>query len=757
MIVLCLFASGVTAQSISGEWKAMLSYHDASKSIKAFGKIYVLAGKGLFYYDPSDNSVYTYDKVDILSDTGISAIDLCVQDNSIVIGYENGNIDILYENNQVYNITDLLFSSESDKTIYDINVSGSKAIITTAFGIVVLDVINKQIDNSYFIENTPVSSVYHNGSLFCATNKGTYKGDTSKNLLDISNWNLLFKYNFKFLCSFDSELLGCASDNKLYIINTDTGSIQLFADNIQMVCMNNNRLIVWKNGYLYVYSSIDDYNKYVFDNCPEHVTVDGTYLWMCMGKDGLYGHKIQNNDIKTFVTSVIPNSPRRNYFNWMDFQQNKQRLLVAGGSLNYTGIDYEGTLMTYKDLIWNYFDDDISSSTGLKYINVTCIAEDPAEDNHFYVGSARHGMYEFRNGSFVKLHTWNNSGLTTIIPENPYNYVSVDGLKYDDSGNLWLFNNEVDTIIKIIDKEGNWHGLYYPEISGFPTFKHFLFDSNGQIWANSTRYYPGLFCINTNGTPYDNSDDTFKFSGNTFINQDGTSETINDIFFIEEDLEGIIWIGTDKGIFTIKDSPDFINNKNQIMYRIKIPRNDGSGQADYLLNGIYTTAICIDGANRKWIGTMNDGIFLIGSDNKETIEHFTTDNSPLLSNYIMSIEVNNLTGEVYIGTADGLNTYGGNATKAEEKLSDSAISVYPNPVMPEYDGYITITGLTYQSKVKVISTSGRLIYSGISDGGSFTWDGTGGDGKKVSSGIYHILVTDKNGNNGAVSKVTIIR
>jgi ligand-binding sensor domain-containing protein len=432
-------------------------------------------------------------------------------------------------------------------------------------------------------------------------------------------------------------------------------------------------------------------------------------------------------------------------------------MLMVGGTHNYSNIEYEGTVMIYNKDRWSYLDDDISSKTGIKYINLTSVVEDPKEENHYFVGSGRHGLYEFKDNKFYKLHTYNNSGLTTIIPADPKNYVSVDGLKYDTKGNLWMVNNEIDTIIKIMKPDGSWKGLYYPEISGLPTFRKLDFDKDGRIWTNSSRYKAGMFCLDINNTLDNNDDDKHKFVGPTFTNQDGVSEIINDIFFFEFDKNGEMWLGTDRGIFVLREPEKFLSDDNVIFERVKIPRNDGTNLADYLLSGIYTTAICIDDANRKWIGTQNNGVFLLSEDGKETIHHFTEENSPLLSNYIQTIAINSSTGSVFFGTSLGLIEYGGDATEPENSLSESNIEVYPNPVNPYFDGPVTIKGISDKCTVRIISASGSLVYQGYSNGGTFTWNVTDRNGNRVSSGIYHAIITDLNNSKSTSVSITVIR
>ena len=216
-----------------------------------------------------------------------------------------------------------------------------------------------------------------------------------------------------------------------------------------------------------------------------------------------------------------------------------------------------------------------------------------------------------------------------------------------------------------------------------------------------------------------------------------------------------MWIGTDKGLFVIDDAEEFF--KNGIFKQIKIAREDGTGLADYLMNGIYIKALDIDAANRKWVGTLDNGVFLISADGLETIHHFTTENSPLPSNYIESIAINHNTGEVFIGTDKGIASYKSNATRPEEKLEKGIIHAYPNPVKSNYNGNISIVGLTNECNVKIVDGSGYIVNEGTSLGGMYTWNGRNHKGEKVSSGVYHVLLYDKDGKEGEVTKIIITR
>ena len=222
-----------------------------------------------------------------------------------------------------------------------------------------------------------------------------------------------------------------------------------------------------------------------------------------------------------------------------------------------------------------------------------------------------------------------------------------------------------------------------------------------------------------------------------------------------EDLETNLWIGSPAGPLILEK--DKLNEDNPKFIQVKVPRNDGTDYADYLLSGIKITCIGVDAAGRKWFGTTGNGVFLISANNIEQIHHFTSENSKLLSDNILSLAVNSTTGEVFFGTDNGLCSYMSDATTTHEEMTKDNVWAYPNPVTPEYTGLITVTGLTLNADVKILSANGALIAEGRSNGGTFTWDGCDKNGNRVASGVYMVATATSSGQKGTVCKIAIVR
>ena len=235
-----------------------------------------------------------------------------------------------------------------------------------------------------------------------------------------------------------------------------------------------------------------------------------------------------------------------------------------------------------------------------------------------------------------------------------------------------------------------------------------------------------------------------------------TINILDGVRYCIEDLDGSIWIATSSGPLLL--TKDQMDSENPVLTQVKVPRNDGTDYADYLLAGIDITSIAIDGAGRKWFGTNGNGVYLISADNMEQVQHFTTTNSCLLSDIILSISINPSTGEVFFGTDKGLCSYVSDATEPSEEMTKDNVYAYPNPVdFNNYNGYITITGLTFNADVKIMSSYGTLVNEGHSNGGTYVWDGCDQKGKRVASGIYMVATATSNGEKGTVCKIAIVR
>lgn len=759
LIIGCLHVSLATAQRMY-QWEIYPSYHNSLKNVAGNEKIYSLCNNNLLSYQPNNQELYLYDKTNLLNESNIAFIQYNNSVQKLLIIYSDGNIDLLRKNETVINIPQYKNTNISNKDIHGVNISGKYALLSTAFGLVVLDMDKEVIVNTYTLERETYAAVIYENKLYAATTNGVYTGDMALNLLDKKNWNYFSPLVFTEMTVFDNCVFGNNHDEFLYKLSkAENQFLKIEERNFHILNTYENQMIAASNDKICLFTKADEYTVIYQNNNFQDLSYSNGIFWASKGYEGLQPYKKNaNNQLEAIGEAIIPNSPIRDCFNYLSYTSGN-RLLAVGGSLNYNGIVNDGTVMYYENGKWTNFQDgnDIVEATQVPYTNTVNITQDPQDPNHHFVTSARTGLYEFQDGKLLRHYSCDNSRLNSIRPddeEKKRRYVSTSGAVYDQDHNLWLINNEVDTIINIIKADGTWTKIYDEKIKGYPTCDFIHFDRKGRVWINSRRYSPGIYMLDYNGT-IDNTSDDQSILRSTITNQDGISYSPYFFYCMTEDHNGEIWIGTDIGLFVISD-PDQFANTNFHYTQIKVPRNDGTNYADYLLNNTTITCIAVDGANRKWIGTTS-GVYLVSADGMETIYHFTTDNSPLISNNINYIAIDPKSGQVMIATDKGLIAYNNDAADPEETLEKSNVLAYPNPVKPEYNGYITIKGLTKNCSVKITSPNGQLIASGTSNGSIFTWNGRDKQGKRVASGVYSVMATDEEGKESVVTKIIMIR
>lgn len=753
-----LMSNTINSQQV-GDWRIYKSFHNATQNITVGNNIYVLSYGSLYSYDNEDKSITTYDKTNLLNDDQIAHISYNNLLKTLVIIYENSNVDLYIDEKEIYNLPDFMNKSISGKKLNSVFPKDEYLYLSTDFGIVILNIKKKEITNSYVLNKKVNGIVIKDNVIYAATTKGILTGKLIDNLLDNSMWKILTSETFNQIMLYDDTILG-NNGNSIQIINPADGSTTKLTDgNFSFYNLSDGKLILGNESSLVIFNgNLKSYYKITQDESFQSLSYNKSrdMYWGSNGSRGLMGYKYNkdNNTLENVVQSVIPDSPVRNLFEYMNF--NNGYLLVAGGGINLSRYSNPGTIMTYKDGTWSSFQEKgISEQTGLDYLDITSVVEDPRDKTHFFASSAGEGVYEFKDGKFVKLHAANNSTLRSLQSNNDPTYLRIHGLIYDKNNNLWALNSQVPNIINILKNDNKWISLDYPEISKKILVKQLMFDSRGWGWLCASSWKePGLFCFDTNGTLENTRDDKTKLYSN-FMNQDGTQLGSLSIFCAVEDKNGAIWIGTSSGPLVV-NNPSKIFDNNFYFTQIKVPRNDGTNNADFLLDKEKINAICIDGANRKWIGTEAGGAYLISEDGLETIHHFNMENSPVPSNNIMSITIDPESGIVYFGTEAGLATYRSDATEGNESFSDEA-HAFPNPVKPDYNGYITITGLIRDSDVKITDSNGNLICTGTSLGGQFSWNGKNSSGKRVASGVYFVLATNKEGKEGIVTKILMIK
>ena len=505
--------------------------------------------------------------------------------------------------------------------------------------------------------------------------------------------------------------------------------------------------------------------------------LDGSYIYAASQSNGLYRAPLTANLLdknnwtrvggyverpKTMDANLLnqaktlsPGGPKYNGFTYIQYLNNRLYTVPGMFKSGYGDSNTPGSVQILHDGEWTNYQENLSLKTGYDYLDNNVLAVDPRNANHVFVGG-RTGLYEFLDGQLKAYYNKDNSLLQGAMykgRELGNNYVLINGLRFDNKGDLWILNSQAsrENLLRL-SADGQMTSFSKPALMkdgvGGSVLTSMVFDNRNNLWfCNDHWGYPALFCYQPA------TDKLLTFT--RFVNEDGSSLDLvpHSVMPLSN---GDVWVTTTIGPLLLSRSA-IDNPETAVFTQVKVPRNDGTNLADYLLSGIDVTCMAIDGGGRKWFGTKANGVYLISADNMTQVKHILSSNSPLLSDNILSIAINNATGEVFFGTDKGLCSYMSDATTPSDQPSEDKTYAYPNPVKPGYTGPITIVGLSMNADVKIVTTNGVLVAAGTSNGGSFVWDGKDKFGKPVASGVYMVESADEDGNNGVVCKVAIVR
>lgn len=762
-LIICLLVISTSIRSQQHErWRTHLASYNTTAVAEAENDVYAMADGTIYSYGKNDNKVKMYTKLNGLSDSDVKLIRYNMAVHMLVVVYSNGNIDLMSRDG-IYNLPYLKNAGNiQDKTPNEINFVGERAYLSTHFGIVVIDLKKKEVSETYKLGMKVYSSCLHGEMIYASTERGLYTASTKDNLMDFNNWKQLPAHGADFdskkivrIGIFQNKLCLCIPGAGLYYRNDGGQFIPLVKQiYIEGMTIQGDRLLAHTGGNLYIYTSLESPPEIVSPGVVKDVSTlknTNTY-WVASGTKGLIGIRRKNaNAFETFVSGLNIEGPKRNFCTFMTVQSGK--LLVTGGDRWTDRFNRPGTLMTYEGGKWTNFDETtVNKAAGYACRDYTGVAVDPDDAGHYFVSTFGEGVIEIKDNTYAQLYNHTNTPLASAYNSSP-NYVRVGGISFDKQKNLWMTNSGVQNGIVVRTADGKWKSLFYKGVSGVPLVDKILITSKGHKWVNVPRGTPGLLVFDDNGTPTDNADDKSHFF-TQLRNARGDALNVSAFYCMAEDLNGEVWVGTDHGP-VICSTPEAAIKDPQKFFGSVIVRPNDDGSNGIFLDSEQIKAIAVDGGNRKWIGTGSSGIFLVNPSGTETIEHFTTENSPLLSNHIQSIAIDHKTGEVFIGTDKGIISYLGDATEGSLDYSD--VYAFPNPVRPDFDGSVTITGLIADSSVKITDLNGNLIYQAKSAGGQVTWNCRSHKGQRVATGIYLVLVSTAQGAESVVTKIAVVK
>lgn len=772
----CLFSYSQTEG-----WQVYPSYNEMVRVLAVGDYVYCLAkGSGtyesrtgnLVRYDTTDGSVKTYDCMHELSDKEIAHISYNKATGRLLIIYTSGNVDLLDADDDVANISALMENSILGANINGIGQVGEMAYLCSENGIIAIDCREAVVRETYrSFDGRPYSMVEVNGMLYVATNRGLYKFPVTANMHDKGLWTTpVSEEVYLQLVVFDGHIFGRKAQG-LSEIFPDGMQRSILPNVITFLTATESRLIlgmpsqiyIWEDKYTSPWVNINFiHGKDIYD-----ITFLNGRYYIAEGISGLNNYDMRDRSFLDQARVFDVNSPRRDLFYHMHYVGD--RLLVAGGINTQLAAYYPATFMYMEDDggtgRWTLFDEKARTVDypRLSHYNSVDLVQDPMDDSHFFGAVYRNGLHEYRRGDgdeaeLVRIYNYENSPLSCISNGSPapWNFCTCTALQYDQRGNLWMANQQTDTIVRILRPDGKWLSLYYPEIVGAQNVYQYLFSSHGINFLVSYDGGPhGFFGFDTGGT-LNVEDDDRHLLRSSVTNQDGTTVNPSLFYCMTEDKDHQIWCGTNEGLFVITNPQDWFETDFRF-HQIKRNRNDGSGFADYLLSGVDITCIAVDPSNRKWIGTLRNGVYLVSHDGQETIYHFTKDNSPLLSDRIHSIAVHPRTGRVMFGTDVGLCSFEARVTEPDEILQKENVLAYPNPVRPGTNTVVTIQGLTDGAEVKILSSSGYAVWGAKSQGGTVRWNCCNMSGDRVPSGVYHVVCNTVDAGRTVVTRIVVLK
>ncbi|MGD0584039.1 MAG: T9SS type A sorting domain-containing protein [Bacteroidales bacterium] len=756
LIIILLFCSQlICGQKPVGSWADHLSYYTAKNVAIAPGIVYASTGSSLIVYNMSSNEITRLSKVQGLTETGISSIAWSSEQNALVIAYSSTNIDIL-KNKTVFNIPDIKRKYiTGNKMIYRIKTRGKYAYLACSFGIVVVDLTKGEIYDTWKPgDESGIPEIYDltftSDRIYAATGAGVYyAGISDPGLAYFGNWTLVSElptpqgaYNAIVASQnrvYVNRSVPFSSADSVYVIN---GGVSLFFSQQGAI---TSSLDPYAGGFVIsskwmtrVYNSdgtllrtIDSYSP----GSPDilQAIVAGTDIWIADNSNGL----VWGENMTTFTKLNLP-GPFTNDVSYITCSGGKT--FIGGGAVDNAWNNVWRPLEVFIN-DGNSWHSDLSSDLH----DPMRILPDPGDNTHYWVSTWGHGLIEYKDDSIIMKYDDSDSPLHTIIPGKPYSRVC--GLAMDNDRNIWMTQTGVPGTIKVLRPNKTW--ITNPITIDVPSIGDILITRSGMKWIILPRGY-GLFVLDDNKTPDIFTDDRYK----QFLIKDNDNNVISNIYSIAEDLDGNIWVGTDQGP-AIYYNPDKIFDDDPRAFRVKIPRNDGTGLADYMLGTEIIMSIAVDGANRKWLGTFSSGAYLLSADGSTKIVNYNEDNSPILSNTVVSLSVDNKTGDVWFGTAMGVISVRGDATAGADAFRK--VYSFPNPVRETFQGNVTITGLMRNTQIRITDVSGNLVYSMVSDGGQATWDLKTYNGKRVSTGVYIVFCASEDGSQSVVTKMLVIK
>lgn len=753
-------ALSASAQHAVGDWRIHTSFvGDQVKSIAESRQwVYYLSSSSLFRLDKETGENEAMTRAGDLSDQTVSNIYYNSDKDYLIVVYANANIDVIRGNGKVVNMPEIKDAvMTSSKNINDVTFAPGKIYMATDFGYVVIDDSKFVVKESH-IYGTPLTSVAQVGDvLLLTTQEAAYYGDADEYYEQLSSLSVAdIKTGSRIRPINDQRFFCLTGWTWLTVMTVDGGGNPQFSTSS---VIQNRTDLLQKTGGGFMLNVPLMGKCFVTDEqglnpestdvgselCSSNPDCDGT--WWAVGPNGL--HELGSESY------YRPNAMSMSNPFWMTYNKSKDLLYVSTTAANaLLGTESPTVVNTYDGITWTDVTPDGAPAYGSYWIEFL-----PDDPDTYFLGTWREGLIKVMNNEIAVTYNETNSPLRKRYAMHPVTTI-------DRYGNVWalqsLENPEHPAMVlpaaKAKQNVANADDWQTPTIDGINT-GHTVRDialstrnSNYDIKMFSDGDFEQPIVFWNNGGELQSRPPQVQF--NQFTDQDGLPYTWTNILCLTEDLTGLVWMGSTEGVISFNPAQAFSGDFR--VNHIKVPRNDGTDMADYLLSGLQVNDIAVDGANRKWIATQSSGLFLVSADGTQIIKKFNTTNSALTSNTVFQVCCNPNSNSVYVTTPSGLYEYFSDSSPAETSYDN--IYAYPNPVRPDYGGDVTIMGLMDNSLVKIADAGGNVIRQLKSTGGMVTWDCCDQYGDRVKTGIYMVLCSRANGGSeSVVTKIAVVR
>jgi hypothetical protein len=750
-------------QARIGTWDDHVSLNSAVSVAENNGKIYSANYSSIFMYDPGDNSVTKINKIDGLSDVGIKLLRQNPNNGRLVVVYENSNIDVLKSDNTIQNYSDLFRKNFSGKkTVNEMIFVGKMAYLACGFGIALFDTEKLEIVDTYIIgpngSNLEVLQVAMTDSMYyAATPLGLYKCKKTALPNNYQNWkpvtgipagyygDVIF-FNNNILASFSPyKESGLYNQDTVYSYGADNAWVRYPYYNPPYIV---KKLKTLGNQFYFadLYGSIffditgtrkANVTQYNYHNAqPRDAIIVGSTYWIADINYGL----VYTGGSNPFYEPTFIKSNGINRSNVVQIDIHDGKVATASVFVDQGGgaaFSKEGPNLNVDGEWTSLRDPESASDSLLDQIDIFFDRKDPSR---MWVSSWIQGLIEFKNGAAIKVYNGNNTG--AIDPVLP-GWWRVSGKDMDEQGNLWFGVSDVPKYLSVKKSSGGFLNFQFDGTSRF--VRKVYCDKSGQVWILHERDQ-GITVAKFNKSTY--ALQSYKvLNKNTGAGNLGS----NSVYAFAEDLDGKIWIGTATGLRVFNSPSTILSGGSVDGEPIKIVQD---GNVELVLEAEVVTCIDIDAANNKWVGTSAGGVYCFSADGQRQLFHFTSDNSPLYSNEIQDIKVNDKTGDVFIASSVGLQSY--RSVIVEGQQDYAQIKSFPNPVKPGYTGNVYVSGLVDNSVVKIADESGNFVWETKSQGGRIEWPLKTFAGNKVASGVYVVYAATTTAELKAVSKILVM-